>query len=69
MAKLVLALLIALSFVTSPVAAVASTTVARSMGNVMDGMAMADHSTMDCCKPACAASCPPAVFPADYAGT
>ena len=59
--RLFLAILIALSFVSGPATAVAAPAATCTMTGPMDSDA--DHSTMDCCTPACAVSCPPALIP------
>src|SRR3546814_8972653 len=58
---LILAILIALSFIGAPATAVAAPTSSCTMGDSMNDDA--HHSKMDCCTPACAVSCPPAVVP------
>ncbi len=60
--KLILAILIALSLIGSPGAAIAAPSVSCTMAGADDGMA-ADHEKMDCCSPECATPCPSAVLP------
>src|SRR3546814_18668230 len=61
MPKLILAILIALSFMGAPATAGAAPTSSCTVGDSMNDDA--HHSKMDCCTPACAVSCPPAVVP------
>lgn len=60
--KLILAILIALSLIGSPGAAIAAPSASCTMAGADGGMA-ADHEKMDCCSPECATPCPSAVLP------
>ncbi|ODP37427.1 hypothetical protein BFL28_17900 [Sphingomonas turrisvirgatae] len=60
--KLIVAILIALSFIGSPGAARAAPSVSCTMAGADEGMAP-DHKKMRCCTPDCATPAPAAVLP------
>lgn len=60
--KLIVAILIALSFIGSPGAARAAPSVSCTMAGADEGMAP-DHEKMGCCTPDCATPAPAAVLP------
>ena len=62
MLKLILAFVIALSFVGNPGQAQAAPSASCTMPGADTGSA-ADHEKMGCCTPDCATPCPPALLP------
>lgn len=65
--KLMLAILIALSFVGDPSGAQAAPSVSCTMPGADHGAAV-DHEKMKCCTPDCATPCPSAVVPSTRFG-
>ena len=65
--KLILGILIALSLIGSPGAAIAAPSASCTMAGAGAGSAV-DHEKMDCCSLECATPCPSAVLPMSDVG-